>query len=144
MGKIYIAPGIAIDEKEIEEEFILASGPGGQNINKVSTAVQLRFDIANSSSLTEEIKKRLIVIGGKSVTKNDVLIIKARRFRKQEQNRQGAIKRLKILIRKAAEKPLKRIKTKATQVSKIRRLESKRRHSELKRSRKFNAESEDY
>ena len=144
MGKIYIAPGIAIDEKEIEEEFILASGPGGQNINKVSTAVQLRFDIANSSSLTEEIKKRLIMIGGKSVTKNGVLIIKARRFRKQELNRQDAMKRLKILIRKAAKKPLKRIKTKPTQASKIRRLESKHRHSKLKGSRKFNDESEDY
>ena len=83
MSKINITPEILIDEKEIEEEFIHASGPGGQNINKVSTAVQIRFDIANSSSLTEEIKKRLIMIGGKSVTKNGVLIIKARRFRKQ-------------------------------------------------------------
>ena len=144
MGKIYIAPGIAIDEKEIEEEFILASGPGGQNINKVSTAVQLKFDIANSSSLTEEIKKRLIMIGGKNVTKNGVLIIKAKKFRKQEQNRQDAMKRLKTLIHKAAKKPLKRIKTKPTQASKIRRLETKRRHSKLKGSRKFNDESEDY
>ena len=144
MSKINITPEILIDEKEIEEEFIHASGPGGQNINKVSTAVQIRFDIANSSSLTEEIKKRLIMIGGKSVTKNGVLIIKARRFRKQELNRQDAMKRLKILIRKAAKKPLKRIKTNPTQASKIRRLETKRRHSILKRSRKFNNKSEDY
>ncbi len=144
MSKINITPEILIDEKEIEEEFIHASGPGGQNINKVSTAVQIRFDIANSSSLTEEIKKRLIMIGGKSITKNGVLIIKARRFRKQELNRQDAMKRLKILIRKAAKKPLKRIKTKPTQASKIRRLETKRRHSILKRSRKFNNKSEDY
>ena len=144
MGKIYIAPGIAIGEKEIKEEFIHASGPGGQNINKVSTAVQLRFDVANSASLTEEIKKRLIMIGGKSVTKDGVLIIKAKKFRKQEQNRQDAMKRLKTLIRKAVKKPLKRIKTKATQASKIRRLETKHRHSILKGSRKFDDEPEDY
>jgi len=144
MGKICIAPGIAIDEKEIKEEFTYGSGPGGQNINKVSTAVHLRFDVANSTSLTEEIKKRLITIGGKNITKDGVLIIKAKKFRKQEQNRQDAMKRLKTLILKAVKKPLKRIKTKATQASKIRRLGTKHRHSILKRSRKFDGEPEDY
>jgi len=144
MGKISIAPGVEIDEKEIKEKFIYSSGPGGQNINKVSTAVELRFDVTNSTSLTEEVRKRLIHIAGNHINKDGVLIIKAKKFRKQEQNRQDAIKRLKALIYKAVTPPSIRCKTKPTQASKIRRLEAKQHHSKLKRSRKLIDKSEDY
>jgi ribosome-associated protein len=133
---IRITPDISIHEAELKLEFIRSSGPGGQNVNKVATAVQLRFDVFRSPSLPEDVRRRLIRIAGKRVTKEGVLLIDARRFRTQERNRQDARERLVQWIRRAAEKPKKRIKTRPTLSSKERRLEGKRQRSETKRLRK--------
>ena len=132
---IYITRSIAINENEIREKFILASGPGGQRVNKVATAVQLRFDVRNSPSLPHDVRKRLIHLVGKRITGDGILIINARRFRKQEQNRQDAVDRLIKLIRKAAEKPEPRRKTKPTLASEKRRLNTKHHRSKLKQIR---------
>jgi len=132
---IHITSTIAIDESEIQEYFIRASGPGGQNVNKVATAVQLRFDVANSRSLPEEVRIRLISLAGNRITEDGILIIDARRFRTQGQNREDATDRLVQLIRNAAQRPTIRRKTRPTLASKIRRLESKRRGAESKRLR---------
>ena len=132
---IYITKNISLDENEIQEDFVRASGPGGQNVNKVSTAVQLRFDVKHSPSLPEEVRRRLMEIAGHRLTAEGVLIIDARRFRHQERNRQDALNRLKDLIRKAAQKPKKRVKTQPTLASKQKRLESKRHHSQKKQLR---------
>ena len=132
---IYITRNIHLDEKEIHEDFVRASGPGGQNVNKVSTAVQLRFDVQGSPSLPEEVRQRLLKIAGHRLTADGVLIIAARRFRYQERNRQDALERLKELIRRAAQQPRVRRKTQPTKQSKIKRLESKRHHAEKKKLR---------
>jgi ribosome-associated protein len=133
---ILIANRIAINENEIKEEFIQASGPGGQNVNKVASAVQLRFNAVNSPSLPEDIRKRLIIIAGKRLSSEGYLIITARRFRDQHKNRADAINRLVGIIRKAAEVEKPRIQTKPSRKSKIKRLEAKRRRSGIKRIRK--------
>ncbi len=133
---IQITPTIAIDEKEIQQDFIRASGPGGQNVNKVSTAVQLRFDVGNSTSLPDDVRERLIHLAGRRITEAGILIIAARRFRTQERNRQDAINRLVELIRKASERPKPRRKTTLTLASKRRRLETKHRRGETKRTRR--------
>jgi ribosome-associated protein len=133
---IYITKNIAIDEREIKQEFIHASGPGGQNVNKVSSAVQLRFDIANTPSLPDDIRKRLVHLAGRRITEDGVLIIHAHRFRTQERNRKDAFARLVKLIRKASETPKVRHKTKPSLESKRRRLEEKRQRSEAKRMRR--------
>jgi ribosome-associated protein len=132
---IYITKKISLDENEIHEDFVRASGPGGQNVNKVSTAVQLRFDVKHSPSLPEEVRQRLMEIAGHRLTTDGVLIIDARRFRHQERNRQDALNRLKELIRRAAQKPKKRVKTQPTLASRQKRLESKRLHSQKKQLR---------
>jgi ribosome-associated protein len=134
---IIITPTITIDEKEIREEFIRASGPGGQNVNKVATAVKLKFDVANSSALLPEVRERLLRIAGKRITEEGVLVIDARRFRTQAQNRRDAMGRLAALIRLAAERPKPRQRTKPSPASKRRRLERKHRIAEKKRMRRM-------
>lgn len=132
---IYVNADISIDENELQWDFVRSSGPGGQNVNKVSTAVQLRFDVKHSLSLPEEIKTRLMRLAGRRMTLAGELIIEARQHRYQERNRQDALMRLIDLIEKAARKPKKRHKTRPTASSRERRLESKRHHSEKKRNR---------
>ena len=134
---IKITPAIEINEDEIQFEFIRASGPGGQKVNKVATAVQLRFNAAGSPSLTDDVRQRLIHLAGKRMTEDGVLLIHARRFRSQDRNRQDAINRLVALIRKASVQPKSRLKTKPTIASKERRLEAKRRRSKTKRTRRY-------
>ena len=133
---IHITPSIAIDESEIQLEFMRASKPGGQKVDKVATAAQLRFDVVKSKSLPDDVRARLIDLAGQRVTQDGVLIIKAQRFRAQDRNREDAIERLIKLIRKAAEKPRRRRRTRPTLASKRRRLESKRRRGETKRMRR--------
>ena len=132
---ISVTPGIALDENEIELSFIRASGPGGQNVNKVATAVQLRFDVLRSASLPAPVRERLRVLAGRRVSREGVLIITAHRFRSQEMNRRDAIERLVGLIREAATPRKTRRATRPTRSSRQRRLETKRRHGETKRSR---------
>ena len=124
-------------------EFVRSSGPGGQNVNKVATAAQLRFDVGNCVSIPHSIRERLIQLAGKRITGDQALIINARRFRTQDKNRLDAIDRLVKLIRKAAEKPKLRRKTKPTLSSKKRRLETKFQRSKTKLTRKIVKNHED-
>ena len=133
---IRITPNISIDESEITLGFVRSSGPGGQNVNKVSTAVELRFDAANSPGLPGDVRERLIKIAGSKATKEGVIIIEARRFRTQDKNRADALDRLVTLLRKAALKPAMRRKTKPTRQSKEERIKRKKRRSMIKESRR--------
>lgn len=141
---LYINENISLDERELQLEFIRASGPGGQNINKVATAVQLRFDVEHTQALPPDVQARLIHLAGKRMTTEGVLIITARRFRTQENNRQDAIERLVALIQRATIPPKVRRPTRPSQASKQRRLDIKRRRSEAKKKRRFDGSAEDY
>ena len=132
---IAVTDSIFIDESDIKIDFVQSSGPGGQNVNKVASKAQLRFD-TNSPSLPEDVRNRLRQIARNRIISDGFLIIEAGRFRTQEQNRDDAINRLVEIIRKAAEKPKVRHKTRPTLASKHKRLETKRRRSEIKRLRR--------
>jgi len=132
---IEITPGLLLDDRELQIEFVRASGPGGQNVNKVSTAAQLRFDV-RASAIPQEVKARLIPLAGNRITSEGILLIEARRFRTQEHNREDAIQRFTDLIRKALVEPKKRRKTKPTQSSKEERIQEKKRRGEIKKMRR--------
>ena len=129
---IRITDHISIDESELDESFIRSSGPGGQNVNKLSTAVQLRFDVRRSPSLPGDVRGRLERLAGKRLTRDGVLIITAQNHRTQERNRADALDRLIALIRQAAVRPMPRRATKPTKASRRRRLDSKKRRSGIK------------
>jgi len=126
---------IELEEREIQEAFVRASGPGGQNVNKVSTAVQLRFDVAHSPSLPDPVRERLMNLAGRRLTQDGVLIIEAERFRSQRRNRDDALERLIELVREACEEDKPRHATRPTLASRKRRLESKQRRGETKKQR---------
>lgn len=129
---IRVTDRIAVDESELVEQFVRSSGPGGQNVNKLSTAVQLRFDVRGSPSLPNDVAVRLIRLAGRRMTKDGVLVLIAQNHRTQERNRAEARERLIALIRQAAVVPVKRRATKPTKASRERRIESKKRRAGIK------------
>lgn len=133
---IRISETVILEEDEIRERFIRSSGPGGQNVNKVATAVQLRFDVSGSRSVPEDVRERLVRLAGRRMTGEGVLIIEARRFRTRERNRRDARDRLVELLRRAAEPARSRRKTSPTPEAKTRRREEKRRRGRLKKTRR--------
>lgn len=135
MAQIQITPNLAIDEHEIVEQFVQASGPGGQNVNKVATAVQIRFDVRHSPSLNDDIRTRLKHLAGRRMNKDGILVITARRFRTQERNRADARQRLVELLRRSAAAQKPRKQTRPSKAEKLRRLEDKAARSRLKRMR---------
>ena len=133
---IRVTDTISIDESEVEESFVRSSGPGGQNVNKLSTAVQLRFDVRRSPSLPNDVAIRLMALAGRRITKDGVLVLVAQTHRTQERNRAEAMERLVVLIKEASVKPIPRRATKPTKASKQRRIEGKKRRSGIKDMRR--------
>ena len=133
---------IAIPDAELREQFVRASGPGGQKVNKVSTAVELRFDVRHSPSLPDEVRNRLERLAGRRLTSDGVLVIRAERFRTQERNRADARARLAALVRRAAVAPKVRVKTRPGRAAKQRRLDAKARRGRLKKTRRVTPEAE--
>jgi ribosome-associated protein len=133
---IRVTGRVTIDERELDEQFIRSSGPGGQNVNKVETAVQLRFDAARSPGLPDDVRARLMVLAGSRLTQEGVIVITAQRFRSQDRNRQDARERLFALIREAAVVPRTRRATRPTLASKVRRLDGKTKRGDVKRMRR--------
>jgi ribosome-associated protein len=133
---IEITPTIAIDPREITETFIRSPGPGGQNVNKVATAVQLRFDLRHSPGLPEDVRERAERLAGRRLTKDGVLVLTAARFRSQERNREDALARLVALLRQAAERPALRKATRPSKAAKKRRLDGKTRRGAIKKLRR--------
>ena len=129
------APGIAIPESELRERFVLASGPGGQNVNKVASAVELRFDVGQSPSLSEEVKQRLRMMAGRRLSKDGVLVLRGSRFRDQLRNRDDVRARLSELIARASVAPKTRKATKPSRAARERRLTDKNARSQLKQAR---------
>jgi ribosome-associated protein len=132
---LVITPDIAIPDDELIERFVRSAGPGGQNVNKVSTAVELRFDVATSPSLPEDLRARLLARRDRRLTDEGVLVISAQRFRTQERNRADARERLAAVILAATHVPKKRVATKPTRASKLRRLDGKKQRAQIKRGR---------
>jgi len=132
---IHVTPTISIDESELTFEFVRSSGPGGQNVNKVSTTVQLRFDAAHSPAIPPAVFERLRAVAGRRMTKDGVVVIRAGRYRTQEGNRQDALARLVDLVARASKPPRQRRKTRPTRASRERRLDEKRRRGDAKRRR---------
>jgi len=137
---LQITSTLSIPDDELTVTSMHASGPGGQNVNKVATAVQMRFNVRNSPSLTEEVKVRLVTLAGNKMTQDGVLVIVAKRYRVQEKNRSDAAKRLAALIQKALVRPKRRRLTHPTAASQLRRVESKKRKGEIKRLRQSTSE----
>ena len=130
-----ISPNIAIADDELIERFVRSSGPGGQNVNKVATAVELRFDATNSPSLPDDVRARLLARRDRRITSDGVIVINAQRFRTQDRNREDARERLAALVQAALKAPVKRVPTKPTRASKERRLTGKRERSQVKSTR---------
>ncbi|MFN2196318.1 MAG: alternative ribosome rescue aminoacyl-tRNA hydrolase ArfB [Anaerolineales bacterium] len=137
---IEVTPTLAIPESELQFDFIRSSGPGGQNVNKVATGVQLRFNVSAAATLPDDVKQRLHRLAGKRINAEGELIIEARRYRSQEKNRSDAVQRLVALLQSAAEKPKKRKKTKPTAAAREKRLSDKKKRGELKRERRTRPE----
>lgn len=135
MAQIAITPSLTLDDAELSFTYILASGPGGQNVNKVATAAQLRFDAANSPSLPERVRTRLLALAGSRATRDGVIVITARNYRTQQQNREDATQRLAELIRQAAHKQAYRVPTRPSKGARQRRLDGKSRRSSIKQGR---------
>ena len=142
MAQLPITETLALDEREFEERFVRASGPGGQNVNKVATAVELRFDIA-ASTLPADVKTRLKTIAGSRLTSEGVLLIDSREYRTQAQNREAARERLVALIVQATKRPRKRTATKPSRAAKERRLDSKKQRAQVKETRARSRRGED-
>ena len=135
MAFIRVTPEIVIDDVDLDERFVLASGPGGQNVNKVATAVQLRFDIVHARMLSEPLRARLMKLSGRRLTKEGVLVLDGRRFRSQERNREDVRARLFELIRQAASSPRKRVRTRPPAASREERIKDKVARGRVKRER---------